>query len=387
MFRKYTLYILILCLAIPLSVVPASKQQELKQLREEIEQVEHRLHQSQSNESVTLELINKLDREIDATKSYIGTLAQEIRKRDQEISKYNREIALLDQDLSALKSLIKKRLVTFYKKGRYQRVELLLQSRSLDQVETWVTYQKMVIENDLRNIESLREKKATLERKKELLRMEIAERERKIRSHSREETRLQSSQRKRRELLASIRNSQEVLKQHLEQTRSAEKRILSHIANAEKDRLGRRSEPVPSSQREEREYPFRSLKGRLMWPVQGNIINHFGRQKHPQLNTITENLGIEIKAAAGTPVRAVDKGYVQTITWQRGRGNIIILSHDNGYYTVYTNLREILVKLNQQVESGQSIGRVGESGSLKGPVLHFQIWKNTSNLNPEEWLS
>ncbi len=387
MLRKCLLYILTLFLAVPLWVEPASNQQELQQLREEIEQIERRLHQSQSKESVTLELVNKLDREIDVTKSYIGMLAQEIRKRDEEISRYNREIALLDQDLMALKTLIKKRLVTFYKKGRYQRVELLLQSHSFDQVETWMTYQKIVIENDLRNIESLREKKAALERKKELLRMEIAERERKIRSHSREETQLQSSQRKRKELLASIRNSQEVLKQHLEQTRSAEERILSHIANAEKDRLGKRSDPAPSLHGKEREYPFRSLKGKLIWPVQGNITNHFGRQKHPQLNTITENLGIEIKAAAGTPVRAVDKGYVQTITWQRGRGNIIILSHDNGYYTVYTNLREILVKLNQRVESGQSIGTVGESGSLKGPVLHFQIWKNTFNLNPEEWLS
>lgn len=387
MFSKRILYILILCLAVPLLSWPASKQQELKQLREEIERFQHRLHQNQSKESVTLELITKLDREIDATKSYVGMLAKEIQKRNREISKYNNEITLLDHDLYALKSLIKKRLVTFYKQGRYQRVELLLQSQSLDQVGTWITYQKMVIENDIRNIESLREKKATLERKKELFRMEIAERERKIRSHSREETRLKSSQRKRKQLLASIRNSREVLEQHLEQTRSAEKRILSYIANAEKNRLGKRSDPSPSSIQEAREYPFRSLKGKLMWPVQGKVINHFGRQKHPQLNTITENLGIEIKAKAGTPVIAVDKGYVQTITWQRGRGNIIILSHDNGYYTVYTNLREILVKLNQRVESGHSIGTVGESGSLKGPVLHFQIWKNTSNLNPEDWLS
>ena len=105
------------------------------------------------------------------------------------------------------------------------------------------------------------------------------------------------------------------------------------------------------------------------------------------LNTITENLGIEIKAPLGSPVVAVDDGQVQTITWQRGRGNIIIISHDNGYYTVYTHLAEINVELSQYVQRNQIIGTVGDSGSLEGPILNFQIWKNTKNLNPEDWIT
>ena len=88
----------------------------------------------------------------------------------------------------------------------------------------------------------------------------------------------------------------------------------------------------------------------------------------------------------GTPVISVDGGQVQTITWQRGRGNIIIISHDHGYYTVYTHLADIRVNPMEYVETGQVIGTVGDSGSLVGPVLHFQIWKNTQNLDPEKWL-
>ncbi|HPI74511.1 MAG TPA: M23 family metallopeptidase, partial [bacterium] len=63
-----------------------------------------------------------------------------------------------------------------------------------------------------------------------------------------------------------------------------------------------------------------------------------------------------------------------------------IISHDNGFYTVYTHLQDIRVAETQTVKRGQTIGTVGDTGSLIGPVLHFQIWKNTTNLNPEEWL-
>jgi murein DD-endopeptidase MepM/ murein hydrolase activator NlpD len=125
----------------------------------------------------------------------------------------------------------------------------------------------------------------------------------------------------------------------------------------------------------------------LIWPVQGEIISHFGRQRHPTLNTITENLGVEIKTKLGTPVFAVSDGEVQTITWQRGRGNIIIISHGEGFYTVYTNLSEIRVELSDIVKQGQIIGTVGDSGARDTPILHFQIWKNTHNLDPEEWLA
>ncbi|OPZ81768.1 MAG: Murein hydrolase activator EnvC precursor [bacterium ADurb.Bin431] len=83
---------------------------------------------------------------------------------------------------------------------------------------------------------------------------------------------------------------------------------------------------------------------------------------------------------------SVGDGQVQTITWQRGSGNIVIVSHGEGFYTVYTHLEEIRVSQDDPVRQGQVIGTVGESGSINGPVLHFQIWKNTRNLDPEEWL-
>ena len=75
------------------------------------------------------------------------------------------------------------------------------------------------------------------------------------------------------------------------------------------------------------------------------------------------------------------------ITWQRGRGNIVIVNHFGGYYSVYTHLSKIFIDIDEPVITGQVIGEVGDSGSLKGPILHFEIWQNNKVVNPEIWLS
>ena len=85
-------------------------------------------------------------------------------------------------------------------------------------------------------------------------------------------------------------------------------------------------------------------------------------------------------------MRSVAAGRVTAITWQRGYGNLMIISHSDGYYTVYTHLADINVALNEEVAAEQIIGAVGDTGSLQGATLHFQLWNREEALNPEDWL-
>ena len=131
---------------------------------------------------------------------------------------------------------------------------------------------------------------------------------------------------------------------------------------------------------------FPKLKRNMIWPTAGYVISHFGRHKHPKWKTITENIGIDIKAEFGQDVRAVANGIVTAITWQRGRGNIVIINHLGGYFSVYTHLSQIIVQIDQKIQIGQVIGNVGDTGSLQGPMLHFEIWKGTTKQNPAYWI-
>lgn len=131
---------------------------------------------------------------------------------------------------------------------------------------------------------------------------------------------------------------------------------------------------------------FDISKGKLPWPIQGKVMVHFGEQRDPQFHSKTKNPGIEIEAEPGKEVLAVADGKVVYSSRLRGYGNLVILEHDGGYFTLYARLSEISVSPGEEVERLQRIGMVGESGFFLGPCLHFEIRKGKQPQDPLEWL-
>ena len=392
-FRLQYSFFLLLCFSVCLNLVLADSnenQKEMEALQEEIAKYEQELSQKRAKEQSTANLIASLDRKIDMTSGMLYNLRQEVKQLDAQIRSSSDEIAQLEEHISRLRELIKKRLVSFYKYGRRRDYEMLFIDGSWSRANIWLKYQKLVAQNDRRNFGSLVTKVEKLRAEEQQLRQDVAKKERLLEEQQQKTAQLKSSRSKRRQYLTTIQEDRAYVEQHLQELQAAQKEIRGFIASSEKERAEKQRQISHKKeqiiQQPTRDYSFASLRGRLPWPTAGKVISHFGKERHPTLKTVTENLGIEIRAPLGTPVKSVDGGQVQTITWQRGRGNIIIISHDDGYYTVYTHLADIRVNTMDYIESGQVIGTVGDSGSLHGPVLHFQIWKNTENLDPEDWL-
>jgi len=112
-----------------------------------------------------------------------------------------------------------------------------------------------------------------------------------------------------------------------------------------------------------------------------------GLETHPRFGTQVRNDGIDISVPVGTPVRAVAKGRVDFANDDyEGVGGMVVLNHGDGYYTIYSHLSDVNVSTGTEVQAGVVIGPSGETGSLKGPVLHFEVRKGSSPLNPESWL-
>jgi murein hydrolase activator len=129
-----------------------------------------------------------------------------------------------------------------------------------------------------------------------------------------------------------------------------------------------------------------AARGQLPWPADGRIVAGFGRQVHPRFGTETFRRGVDIEADEGTPIRAVYAGSVLYRGWLKGYGNLIILDHGVGYYTLYAHASEIQVEEGDRVRAGQAIGRVGETGSLEGPRLYFEVRYQGRPEDPEQWL-
>ncbi|WP_171410209.1 MULTISPECIES: murein hydrolase activator EnvC [Myxococcus] len=132
---------------------------------------------------------------------------------------------------------------------------------------------------------------------------------------------------------------------------------------------------------------FGALRGRLPRPVSGIVEVGFGKVVNPRFNTVTVQKGLDIRAAAGTPVRAVAEGTVAYAGALRGYGNLLILDHGDGYHTLMAHLSSITPELGGMVLPGDVVGEVGDTGSLKGAYLYFEVRKGGQAVDPALWLA
>jgi septal ring factor EnvC (AmiA/AmiB activator) len=131
---------------------------------------------------------------------------------------------------------------------------------------------------------------------------------------------------------------------------------------------------------------FAASKNRLPWPVRsGYISERFGLRPHPVLKGImTENHGVDISTNPGEPVRAVYDGIVRDVTSLPGMGTVVAIQHGE-FFTVYAKLTGVSVGTGQAVKARQTIG-AAMPDKEGGAEINFQVWRNTSRMNPEGWL-
>ena len=119
-------------------------------------------------------------------------------------------------------------------------------------------------------------------------------------------------------------------------------------------------------------------KGPFVWPVQGKVIGAFGSSKDGMKND-----GINIAAPNGAPVVASADGTIAYAGNElRGFGNMILIRHDGGYVTAYAHNASLLVKKGDKVKRGQTIARVGQTGAVFGPQLHFEVRRSGKTIDP-----
>src|SRR4029453_11889534 len=131
--------------------------------------------------------------------------------------------------------------------------------------------------------------------------------------------------------------------------------------------------------------PFATLRGRLVPPGSAPGVERFGKAAD-EFGTETFRKGIELGAPAGSAGAAVADGVVRFAGWFRGYGKIVIVDHGNSYFTVLGHLDEIAVSVGDAVRQGDRLGSAGDTGSLAGPRLYFEIRRAGQALYPEAWL-
>lgn len=166
------------------------------------------------------------------------------------------------------------------------------------------------------------------------------------------------------------------------QERKLKERLDAELSEA-KRRLDRE---VARLAKARRKGSFARRHGSLRRPVrEGWVEVPFGKVVDAKFGTVTRHNGLDLRAPRGSEVVAVERGKVAYAEWFRGYGNLVILDHGDGYHTLYGHLDAIEVERGAEVEAGQRLGVVGDTGSLKGPFLYFELREDGKPIDPLPW--
>ena len=131
---------------------------------------------------------------------------------------------------------------------------------------------------------------------------------------------------------------------------------------------------------------FAAMKGRLKPPVTGKVVSFYGRVVHPKFNTVTFNNGILIEAPYGAAVKSVYKGKVAYVGWLKGYGQVMIIEHGDGFYTLFAHISETLRQKGSPVAGGETVALVGDSGAADTAGLYFEVRRKGVPSDPLTWI-
>jgi len=363
--------------AAPQGRAVADFEERLTRINGQIKDLKARIDAAARQESSVLSSLTR----INLNKSLVE---KELAAQNVELERGRAELAAIQADTRKIRAgidreraSIEKTLVTLYKFGRVDFFQFLLQARDMESYASESKHlallargQDQVVAAFLASLEELRAAESALESKqRDLAAM--------ARAAALKRQELETEARKSATLVQEIRKNRETYKQTLaELAESAEElqKLMTKIISQEW--------VLPAAF-----VPLYEVRGRLLWPIEGRVITSFGFEKHPDFNTVVMNKGVEIAPAKGRSlIAAVHSGKVVYADYFQGYGNLLIVDHGMTYYTLYGHCSEFLAAVGDMVRAGQPVAVVGDTGSLKGECLYFELRYKTKALDPLQWL-
>lgn len=387
----------------PAAEVKSPRAQEsrerLKELQRELGREREQAKQAVRKEATLAKELSRLDEDLKTKTKRLRELESTLRDSTQRSAKLSREIGVTEGQLSRSRGLLKRRLRAIYKQGRFGYVRMLLSADDFSSVGRRLKYLSAVATQDQRLMQSYGTNLTDLSRKRGELERYKAQVAEATETAAATRDQIQQEQRKRRILLASVREEKAGHLAAIKELESSAKDLQALIVKlqSEEERQRRANRAAPRREapggKEREDVPdirddgrFAQLRGKLPWPAVGPLVSTFGRQEHPRFHTVIFNRGIEIGASDGKDIAAVADGTVIFADWFKGYGRLLILDHGGGYFTLYAHASEILARAGETVSRGQVIGRVGDSGSLEGPQLYFELRHKGKPQDPVAWL-
>ena len=365
-----------------------------RNFEKEIQQTEKQIQNLQASIDKNNKEINKLKSEEKSTSQQLSITKKSIQNSKYLIDAYNRKINLYSLQLNNLRAAVEKnnkkilsiknsyksRSINIYKKKDSNLNNFILSANNITQAIYRIKYYNVISDINKEVLTKINRTQLYNEKKKNEINQLLNNVDDDKNSKEKELISLDQKEQYQKKLLQKLKQEKTAITSEIQQQKS-QIEALEKLRNQILDQK-QQYDTEQLIQLKRIKANIKEFKGNLIWPVDGKIVKDFGPQWNPKLNTTLYNPGIDIAANPTTSVRSVFDGLVTTITFISGYGTTVIIDHDNGYFTVFTHLDNLLVSKNMLVKEGQKIGFISQDSK----VVHFEIWGDNKTLNPEEWL-
>ncbi|MCQ4348295.1 murein hydrolase activator EnvC [Pseudomonas stutzeri] len=416
MLRVALFALLACCLAPAFADQRADAQRQLQAAQKDIAELQKLLGNLQQEKSGIQKQLQGSEREMGELQKQIDALEQQLKDGEREVERLDGEKKKLQSRRAEQQQLIALQIRAAYQSGSHEYLKLLLNQQQPEQFARNLTYHDYLsrarreqLEAYNRTLEQLHTVEAELatrhallagqqlelqdrraalekvrgERRAVLARLdsELGDGDKQLRARQQEQARLTDLLRTIEETLA--RQAREAEQKRLAEQRAREQAEQRRLAAAGPTRpAGAPEGPRVSSDAPGFGGPFAQARGKLPWPVDGQLLARFGS---PRGDARLKWDGVLIGAPAGSRVRAIHPGRVVFADWLRGAGLLLIVDHGGGYLSLYGHNQTLLKAAGDLVKAGEAIATVGTSGGQDTPALYFAIRQQGQPSDPLRW--
>jgi len=388
--RILTYYPFYLIIVFSFIIITGATYEEIVNVKNrQAEYVEKQIQMFKENLQETNTGLSLNKRESDSIRTSINDLSSFLKNYenasfmtpDQIVIESN-TIIFLTKEVTRIQESFKKKVVNLYKHGKNYELELLFSSKSPNEYLMRNQYLQRFSQNRKKELRELKSKKFILDEKKKMLSLSTSSQRFYIEARRNQkvnlEFRLKELKVQKEAIESNASSDLEKIMRYESQLININNYINNFVSNKDNFNGNKINRLNYDSQ------DLSSIKGNLNMPIDAGLpATGFGNYINNTTNTISFNSGIDFSAAYGSKVYAVASGIVSVIGKLPFFGTCVIIKHENGYRTVYASLSETNLIPGEVVKLNQVIGKTGET--IEGQLFHFEIWKDATPLNPNEW--
>lgn len=352
----------------------AEQQAQLDKLKRNISRLEDKLQrQSQEKDNLHSQL-KVIELKSTQLNSRIRQSRQQISATEIELSSLKKSQGQLQARINEQSATIAEQIRAAHKMGSAEPMKLLLNQQDPQQVARVLKYYDYVLKARSQKVQQFKadvDDLTTLVEKINRTKINLAKTKKNLEAE--------------RDSLATNIVDRTAMLQQLESSLQSDEKKLDAL-KSQRSKLEEVIDTVRSAAadlvRSDQYTPFVSSKGKMLWPVNGSLLERYGNRRTRDLRWE----GWLIEATSGSSVKAIHQGRVVFSNYLRGFGLLVIIDHSDGFMSLYAHNQELLRNTGDWVQKGETVSRAGNTGGLTEPALYFEIRKDGQPVNPKKWL-